>query len=125
MKPIKIYLADLSHVGPGLANETFPLNIGLVASYALKKFGREIEVTLFKYPLDLLETLRQSSPDILGCSNYVWNSSLSSYFAKIAKSLNPKTLTVFGGTNYPFDPANQELFLRARPELNLHTFLRR
>ena len=120
--PIKIYLADLSHVGSGLANETFPLNIGLVASYARKTFDREIEVTLFKYPLDLLETLRQSSPDILGCSNYSWNNRLSSYFAKIAKLLNPKTLTVFGGTNYPFDPGNQELFLRARPELNLHTF---
>ena len=45
--PIKIYLADLSHVGSGLANETYPLNIGLVASYARKTFGREIEVTLF------------------------------------------------------------------------------
>ena len=34
----------------------------------------------------------------------------------------PDTVTVWGGTNYPFDNTNQETFLRARPLLDIHVF---
>mgnify|MGYP001470124762 CR=1 FL=1 len=36
---LRIYLADLTHTGVGIATEAFPLNIGLIASYCLKEFG--------------------------------------------------------------------------------------
>ena len=119
---MKIYLADLTHTGLGVATEAFPLNIGLVASYAMKKFGKEIDVTLFKYPEDLQQALLSAPPDILGCSNYTWNSNLSHHFIRMAKRVNPEVLTVFGGTNYPFDPENQKKFLERRPDLDIHTF---
>ena len=117
---LKIYLADLTHTGTGVATEAFPLNVGLVASYALKRFGEEIDVTLFKYPEDLLQALKRHAPDILGLSNYAWNSRLSYRFLEWAKAENPDTLTVFGGTNYPFDAENQKRFLEERPALDLH-----
>jgi len=119
---LRIYLADLTHTGIGVANETFPLNIGLVASFSKKLFGRDVDVRLFKYPQDLLEGLRTAPPDILGCSNYNWNKRLASHFAQLAKSLGPRTVTVLGGTNYPFSQVHQERFLRARPEVDIHTF---
>ena len=86
--PLKIYLADLTHMDLGIATEAFPLNIGLIASYAKKTFGDEIDITLFKYPRDLLEALREEPPQILGCSNYTWNCNLSYYFTNLAKSIN-------------------------------------
>ena len=44
--PLKIFLCDLAHSGG--YNMFFPLGIGLIASYALRKFGARIEVRLFK-----------------------------------------------------------------------------
>jgi radical SAM superfamily enzyme YgiQ (UPF0313 family) len=120
--PLKIYLADLTHMDLGVATEAFPLNIGLIASYAKKIFGNEIDVTLFKYPQDLLEALREEPPHILGCSNYTWNCNLSYYFANQAKSLNPNTLIVWGGTNYPFQSEQQEKFLRKYPKVDIHIY---
>ena len=120
--PLKIYLADLSHTGQGVATDTFPLNIGLVASFAKKKFWKDVDITLFKYPEDLKEALKAAPPNILGCSNYTWNSNLSYYFTKLAKSFSSEILTVWGGTNYPFSASHQEQFLRNRPELDLHIF---
>ena len=120
VRRLRIYLGDLTHSGIGIATEAFPLNIGLVASYALKRFQGDIEILLFKYPEDLLEALRREAPDILGLSNYTWNSRLSYRFLERAKALNPGTLTVFGGTNYPFDAGNQKRFLLDRPALDLH-----
>ncbi len=119
---MRIYLADLTHTGLGIATEAFPLNVGLVASYAQKRFGREVEISLFKYPEELSEALAKAPPDVLGCSNYTWNSRLADHFAQIAKALKPDLLTVFGGTNYPFDAQNQRIFLERRPWLDAHIF---
>jgi radical SAM superfamily enzyme YgiQ (UPF0313 family) len=120
--PLKIYLADLTHMGQGVATEAFPLNLGLVASYVKKTFSKDVNVTLFKYPQDLHESMQESPPDVLACSNYVWNCNLSYHFVQLAKSLNPEALTVFGGTNYPFDAAPQEEFLRKHPDVDTHIF---
>ena len=120
--PLKIYLADLTHMGLGVATDAFPLNIGLISSYAQKVYGNEINVKLFKYPQELLDDLRNNPPDIIGFSNYTWNCNLSYYFTKIAKSINPEILTVWGGTNYPFEAENQEKFLRKRPHVDIHIY---
>ena len=119
---LRIYLTDLTHVGFGIAAEAFPLNIGLVASYASKTFGKEVEISLFKYPEELLEALRDRPPHILGCSNYTWNCNLSYHFTELAKSINPEILTVWGGTNYPFQAREQENLLRRRSKVDLHIF---
>ncbi len=120
--PVNIYLADLTHTGLGVATEAFPLNIGLIASYALKRFGKEVAITLFKYPQELREAIAQHPPHILGCSNYTWNSNLAYHFIQQVKSMDPAIVTVFGGTNYPFDAKTQRVFLAQRPQLDLHTF---
>ncbi len=121
-KPLTIYLADLTHVGNGVATEAFPLNVGLIAAYAKKKFGDQVDIRLFKYPAKLGEALRQAAPDILGCSNYTWNANLSYHYTKMVKKLRPDTITVWGGTNYPFEASNQEMFLKDRPDIDCHVF---
>ena len=119
---LRIYLADLTHTGNGIATEAFPLNVGLLATSAQKTFGLDISIDLFKFPEHLAEAIEDSPPDVLGCSNYTWNANLSYYFTKLAKIRNPDVLTVWGGTNYPFDTVNQEAFLHARPAVDVHTF---
>jgi radical SAM superfamily enzyme YgiQ (UPF0313 family) len=119
-----IYLADLTHIGKGsaIATESFPLNIGLIGSYAKKIFGDRVKIELFKHPHELLSAIDKTPPDILGCSNYTWNSNLAYYFTSKVKLASPDTLTIWGGTNYPFDAISQEKFLRKRPDLDLHVF---
>ena len=56
--PLRIYLADLTHTGLGVATDTFPLNIELISSYSKNLFGTELDFKLFKYPSELLETQR-------------------------------------------------------------------
>ncbi|HJN46040.1 MAG TPA: hypothetical protein QF572_17880 [Vicinamibacterales bacterium] len=117
-----IYLADLTHTGLRVATEGIPLNIGLVAAYAKKVLGPAIEVRLFKYPEPLIDALKERPPQILGCSNYVWNSNLSQWMLGHAKSIDSQILTVQGGTNYPFLPHLQTEFLRSRRHTDFHTF---
>ena len=120
-KPL-IYLADLTHTGVIVATETFPLNIGLVTAYAKKHLGDAIEVRLFKYPDKLIAALNDRVPDILGCSNYVWNSNLSEWMLGYAKHRNPNVVTLQGGTNYPFTPSGQLEFLSSHPNTDFHIY---
>ena len=120
---LRIYLADLTHTSGLLpATEAFPLNVGLIASYCKKNFNNDVDVKLFKFPKDLKEAIDEKLPHVLGCSNYTWNCNLSYYFASYVKSVDKNIVTVFGGTNYPFDKHNQKLFLKKRPNVDIHTF---
>lgn len=120
--PVLIYLADLTHTGLQVATESTPLNIGLVASYAKKWLGEAVEIRLFKYPEKLAAALKERLPDLLGCSNYVWNSNLSEWVLGYAKRLSPAVVTVQGGTNYPFDAEGQREFLSHHPHTDFHIF---
>ncbi len=98
-KKIKIYFGDLVHNYLGGGSYMFPLNIGLIASYSKKIFGKAIEIKLFKYPDMLIKKLEDISPVILGMSNYTWNAHLNSQISNIAKSINHQTIVVWGGPN--------------------------
>jgi hypothetical protein len=115
-----IFLADLTHTGSGVATEAMPLNIGLLKSHIQNLYPNRFTIKLFKYPEKLLEALRSNSPSIVGFSNYTWNSNLSYYFSTLVKKNNPNCLVVWGGTNYPFLPSNQENFLRKREFIDIH-----
>ena len=86
-KPLKIYLCDLTYDTIILVSDTIPINIGFIASYLKKKLGDKVYIELFKYPNDLLKAIQKNPPDILGLSNYSWNSNLSEYFAGVAKKI--------------------------------------
>ena len=93
MKPLKIIMGDLTHDTIILVSDTIPINIGFIASYAKKVFGREIEISLFKYPQSIIKAIKESPPDLLALSNYSWNSNLSEHVASIAKQCNSNAVT--------------------------------
>ena len=121
IKKLKIFLCDLTYDTIILVSDTIPINIGFIGSYTKKKFGEKVSIELFKYPDDAIKQIEANPPDIIGFSNYSWNSNLSEYVASIAKKVNPDVITVQGGTNFPHQTNLQELFLRDRPYTNFHT----
>ena len=43
-RPLSIYLGDLTYTTLSLATDAFPLNVGFIAAYAEKRFGKEIDL---------------------------------------------------------------------------------
>ena len=120
MSPLKVYLCDLTHETVILVSDTIPLNVGYIGAYAKKVHGDKIEVSLFKYAEKIIKAIKNDPPDVLALSNYSWNSLLSERVAEIAKSVNPKVITVQGGPNFPHASDLQHEFLKKRPYTDFH-----
>lgn len=120
MKPLRIYMGDLTHDTVILVSDTIPINVGFIGAYAKKIYGKDVRVELFKYPGALIQAIKKNPPDVLALSNYSWNSYLSERVAKLAKSVNPATVTVQGGTNFPHRSPEQLEFLTFRPHTDVY-----
>ena len=119
-KPLKIFLGDLTHDSIILVSDTIPINIGFIGSYAKKQFGGDVSISLYKYPATILAAIKADPPDVLGLSNYSWNSNLSERVAAAARTANPSVVVVQGGTNFPHDDALRMEFLLRRPATDGH-----
>jgi radical SAM superfamily enzyme YgiQ (UPF0313 family) len=53
-------------------------------------------------------------------SNYCWNEALSFHLAKLAKRIQPQTLTVMGGPNIMLEPERQCEYLVRHPEVDVY-----
>ena len=120
MQPLKIYLGDLTYDTVSLSTDAFPLNVGYIASYCLKEFGTDVEISLFKYITELDKAVHESPPDILALSNYCWNQRVGQEFFSMVKKINPNTLCVWGGPNFPIDIPSQEKFMSEFPEVDVY-----
>jgi radical SAM superfamily enzyme YgiQ (UPF0313 family) len=121
---LRVWLADLTYTGQdtqSLGADTFPLAIGCIATYTESRIQFTHPIRLFRYPEKVAQALRtEPPPDIMGFSNFVWNSELSLAFARRLKEVSPKTLIVMGGPNYPLEPEKQEAFLRRHREIDFY-----
>ena len=75
-KKLKVFLCDLTYDTVILVSDTKPINIGFIGSYMKKKFGDNVSIELFKYPNDVIKEIKKNPPDVIGLSNYSWNSNL-------------------------------------------------
>jgi len=123
MTKLKIYLADLTYDSISLATDSLPLNIGFVAAYCKQKFGKKVDIKLFKYPHDLEKAIKESAPDILGMSNYMWNFNLGLSFFKIIKEISPNTVTVMGGPNISLYDDERDSFILKNPLIDFYVYL--
>src|SRR5574341_1634696 len=122
-RPLRVYICDLTHDTVVLVSDTIPINIGFVGAYADKLYGKNIELSLFKYPQVAIRAIKDSPPDVVALSNYSWNSYLSERVAQFAKECNSAVITVQGGTNFPHEATLQRDFLRARPSTDFYVEL--
>lgn len=110
---LRVWLADLTYTQQTVASDVMPAAVGGIATFTETLVDLDTPIRVFKYPERLVEALdREGPPDIIGFSNYIWNSSLSYGFAKAIKKASPRTVVVFGGPNYPVDKVEQEAWLR-------------
>ena len=116
---MKIWLADLTYTQQSIASDVVPAGIGMIAEYTEKKITNIDKIKLFKFPETLSESLNINTPDLIGFSNYVWNSSLTDIYLKRIKEENPKVITVVGGPNFPTDKDEQKDYLK-RPYIDFY-----
>ena len=120
MKPLKIYLGDLTYDTIALSTEVFPLNVGYVGAYCVQRFGSQVDVRLFKYIEDLDKTLNEDPPDILGLSNYCWNQRVGVEMFRMLRDRNPHALTVWGGPNFPADDPSRQALMDRYQEVDVY-----
>lgn len=123
MRPLRIYLGDLTYTTLSLATEAFPLNIGYVGAYCKRQFGDRAELTLFKYPDELDRAIREAPPDVLGLSNYPWNHALGLELFTMMHEVRPETLCIMGGSNIPHQPELQAEFMKTKPMVDMYVYL--
>ena len=124
---MKIYLADLvhnKHAGDnqisGEMDFVVPLNVANIASFVRSQFDNEVDITLFKYPTDLLTTLNTGPPDILAFSHYIWNVDLNLKIISHVKTRWPDVIVVLGGPTIRTNPADLEAFLRLNSSVDFY-----
>ena len=119
---MRIYLADLGHNLQTISSDVYPLGVANLATYA-REYTRSddgLEIRIFREPLDLKVALDNEIPDILGLSSYAWNHNLSVHFARYARVLSPRVVTLMGGPNFPLTSGEQESWIRGMPEIDFH-----
>ena len=71
MRPLKIMLADLMYFNKHRGwMQVVPINIGFIGQYLNQEFGKEVDVSLYKNPLDFMEALKETKPDIVGLAEF-------------------------------------------------------
>lgn len=123
LRPLRIFLGDLTYTTLSLATDAFPLNVGYLAAYASKVYGKEVDIKVFKYIDDLEQALNEHPPDILGLSNYPWNFSVGQEFFRMARALSPNTICVMGGPNIPLEDEGRDQFIKRNPLIDFYAYL--
>src|SRR5215475_12731990 len=121
MVDVHIWLADLTYTQQQISAELIPQAIGGIATFAEARCALQQPIRLFKYPEALAKAMADDGlPDIIGFSNYVWNTNLSLAFARRIRALSPRTIIVLGGPHYPIVADEQESYLKANPEVDFY-----
>jgi len=117
-----IYLADLRHNYSGvLSVDAMPLSVGFIKAVMDREISAdEVDVQIFAYPDVLLEAMKETPPDILMVSNYMWNETLGHFFLRRLKALNSNALAVMGGPNISKEPYRQIEYVRSHPEIDVY-----
>ena len=79
MKKLKILLSDPRHDTVGAHSNYIPIGIGYIGAYLKEKLKDKVDLELYltTKPEETLSLIEKKKPDIVGISNYIWNSSLS------------------------------------------------
>ena len=86
MKKLKVLLCDARHSTVGSHSNYVPIGIGYIGSYIKEEIkDADIELILSIDPDEIFDLLKNWKPDVVGCSNYIWNSDISNIICEEAK----------------------------------------
>ena len=101
---MRIFLGDLFYIKTDSAGIPTPLNVALIASY-IKYHHNNADITLFKDPMEMYRAVEARPPDLIGLSNYSWNSNLNiALIEALEKSIKGIPI-IMGGPNIPIGSA--------------------
>ena len=121
---LKIALGDLRHKVGGRHSVFMPIGIGYIAAYTLSRLEKDkVEIRLYDDPEKILKDIEDWKPNIIGLSNYSWNSELSRLIFEYAKEKFPKVVCVGGGPEFPIDNNECQQYLLSRPEIDFYVYL--
>ena len=110
-KKLKVLLIDPSYDEIGISAPCIPLGLGLIGSYLVEQVPT-VEVKILKLMTLILDYIKNEKPDILGITNYMWNTNLAVKLSKIAQEANPDILLVFGGPDINRKHLNKARFFK-------------
>ena len=102
MRKLKVLLCDPRHSTVGSHSNYVPIGIGYIGSYIKEEVKNiDMELTLSIDPDEIFDLLKNWKPDVVACSNYIWNSEISNLICDEAKKINSNTLCILGGPEFP------------------------
>jgi len=102
MENLKVLLCDARHSTVGAHSNYVPINIGYIGSYIKEEIKNvDMELILSVDPDEIFTLLKDWKPDVVACSNYIWNANVSNAICEEAKRINPNTLCILGGPEFP------------------------
>jgi len=115
MRPLRIMLADLMYFNKHRGwMQVVPINIGFIGQHLNQEFGKDVDVSLYKNPLDFMEALKKTKPDIIGLSLYYWNTDLNRVVIKKIRSLyGNDVIIIHGGPSTDTEDHEQINFLQS------------
>lgn len=121
--PIKIAIGDLRHKTAGKHSFFMPVGIGYIASYTLAQMDpKDVEIRLYDDPDIILKDINNWLPQVVALSNYSWNSELSRIVFRHAKKMNPQTICIAGGPDFPTNQVECKKYLSERPEIDFYVY---
>lgn len=118
---LNVWIADLTYTQQTIAADVMPNAIGGIATFCDSILDLQQPIRLFKYPEKLIKALETDGiPDVIGFSNYVWNSQLAYGISKVLKTLKKKPIIIFGGPDFPVDHENQLDWFSKHPEIDFY-----
>ncbi len=100
-----------------------PIGIGYIASYLLAHVDSNVvEVRLYANPDKILKDIKEWNPAVVALSNYCWNVKLSHLVFRYAKKLNPNTVCIAGGPEFPIEHSEREIYLSTRKDVDFFVY---
>jgi hypothetical protein len=89
---------------------------------AYKEFGDQVSVELFKRFDEFRDRVREKKPDVVGFTNYMWNTRFGHKTAELIKREFPGTVCIMGGPNYYDDEPSQRRFLQEFSAIDFYVY---
>jgi radical SAM superfamily enzyme YgiQ (UPF0313 family) len=68
-----------------------------------------LEFIINSRPIDIVETLLQNKPKIIGLGVYIWNAEETLQVVKLLKKISPETIVILGGPEVTYEVEQQEI----------------
>ena len=106
----------LSTLNAKYIHSAFGLRYLLANMGELRPRTRILEFDLKQRPIDIVETLLESDPEIVGLGVYIWNVLQTTEVVATLKRLRPDILVVLGGPEVSYETEGQAIVELADPK---------